>query len=424
VILKVRSDQIARTFGLTALRQHPRGIEPTIGRHRAKTSHGEPAGHRDEQDQCGEHEALARDARRPSPERSAGGGGALEAARGVGFERPCDPGGEHVVPAGAAQSRELLAAWRAEGIEPSPDEQEIERRSERVEVRAPVDGLAPELLRRHERQGSDDARRGERRRDVGEARDAEVDEHGPAVGAHHDVRRLDVTVNDAGGVCRLERVDHTFGDRAHACRRERPAFGHLPQGLARHELHDEIPAGLVDVVNRDDVLVLQARRSASLAKEALPILGARVDCRVKDLHGDVTAEHGVVGAVHVRHGAVPDRRPQAIARWERGSRRRGGFGRRRVRAGGVVRGHRPQPSLLSPAIIARQSVSAAGAVSWARSERVAGTHEQPTAERHGQGAERVVACLFGTSQLADRCRYQKRRHEDVTDEHAREMPSR
>ena len=106
---------------------------------------------------------------------------------------------------------------------------------------------------------------------VDDAREPEVEHLHVAVGADHDVFRLDVAVDDAGGVRRGERAGHLPPDVDR--RRERlRALDERPQRPPVDELlHDEELAvrRLADLVDGDDVRVVESRGGAGLAQEAL-----------------------------------------------------------------------------------------------------------------------------------------------------------
>src|SRR3954471_16913815 len=85
------------------------------------------------------------------------------------------------------------------GVGDLPGEREVQHAAERVDIGAPVDGFAADLVRGHEVHRPDPpTRRGQAalgERVAGQVEVAEVD---LVVGAQEDVRRLDVAVDEPG----------------------------------------------------------------------------------------------------------------------------------------------------------------------------------------------------------------------------------
>ena len=111
-----------------------------------------------------------------------------------------------------------------------------------VQVGARVDGLALGLLGREVLRRADDGLGlGHRRVGVGHrAGDAEVHDLDGAVVGDHDVRGLDVAVDDAVAVAVGEGVEDPLGDAEGLGRRQRAALGEdLAQGPAVDVLHDD-----------------------------------------------------------------------------------------------------------------------------------------------------------------------------------------
>ena len=145
-------------------------------------------------------------------------------------------------------------------------------------------GSSSELLGRHvARLALDDAGVGDldaRRR----LRDAEVDEPRDAVGAHEDVLRRDVAMDDAERravlvarlVRRVEAEEHRLGDRGGDLRRAsalRVARSRTSaSGEAVHVLHDEVEIALRldDVEDRHHVRVAHPGGEARLVEEHRP----------------------------------------------------------------------------------------------------------------------------------------------------------
>src|SRR5690606_19514652 len=145
-----------------------------------------------------------------------------------------------------------------------------------VDVAAGVHPLTPGLLRREILRRADDLRRlrhGGRR--VGHrAGDAEVHHLDIAVTGQHDVRRLDVAVNDAAPVavveCAQDAVHQLHGTLGH-----QTAVGtqELAQGPPVDVLHDDVRHGravhhvFAGVVDGDDRRVVQRSRGLRLTPE-------------------------------------------------------------------------------------------------------------------------------------------------------------
>jgi hypothetical protein len=113
------------------------------------------------------------------------------------------------------------------------------------------------------------------RRRTRELRDTEAqDLHLPAR-RPHQVRRLDVAVRDALGVCRVQPVGHLHGD-VHGLRRgHRPAGDLLGEGLASDVCHDDEAdaVAFTDIMDGGDVGMIECRGRSGFAYEALQPIG-------------------------------------------------------------------------------------------------------------------------------------------------------
>ena len=165
-----------------------------------------------------------------------------------------------------------------------------------------------------------------RRLVVDDARQPEVEHLHVAVGPDHDVLRLDVAMDDAGGVRGGERARHLAADVDRRCRAVCGALDDRAQRPPVDELlHDEELAGrrLADFVDGDDVGVVERRGGARLAQEALDdrrLLGAGV---AHHLDRDRPVQPRVEGAEHLAHAAAADAHIDAVvpegSRCHRGS---------------------------------------------------------------------------------------------------------
>ena len=185
------------------------------------------------------------------------GGG--QQVRALGEQRPGRLGQVRVDDRHALVTREHgLAAEQLEG-----------RAGERVLVGLAADRLALDLLRRgvvgraEELPGGGDARRGQR--PLAEPEVGEVHVIGPArPGVQQHVRGLDVPVHQARRVRRVQRRGDRRDDRGHL-RGGQLALAfqqalHIPAG---HVPHRDVqhPRGLPGLVDRDDVRIVDRRRS-------------------------------------------------------------------------------------------------------------------------------------------------------------------
>ena len=144
---------------------------------------------------------------------------------------------------------------------------------------------------------------------------------------YEDVRRLDVAVDDAFGVRRLQPISDLSGDLQHfidgrtTCplrRRGDPpsplgrvaggeGFCHsFPQRLPVQVLHHDEGTAFVltDVVDRADVGVVQSRCSPRLALEAAESYGIASDSLRKKFESNETVKSGVLSLVHQAHSAA------------------------------------------------------------------------------------------------------------------------
>ena len=139
--------------------------------------------------------------------------------------------------------------------------------------------------------------------------EAEVDQDRPAAALlDHDVRRLHVAMNDAGGVGRREAVGHLKqdGERAvngHMAAVRRVLFDDLLEVAALDVLHGEVIGVAVgpERIDLHDVLVANAgERGCLAAKPRLRAGLARMDGR-DELDGHLPSEAHVARQVHAAH---------------------------------------------------------------------------------------------------------------------------
>jgi hypothetical protein len=194
--------------------------------------------------------------------------------------------------------------------------QEVADRPESVQVRARVDrvGCGDRLRRQIERRAGDRVRvvteRLGRTLNLGQA---EVDELDVLLGAarrDHDVRRLDVAVYDALGVCIAQRCADLAQDADRALRWQRPlAFDQGLQVDALHVLHREVRRSVraePAVQDRDGVRMAEPARELDFTREPGAISRAAA-LRVQNFDRDAVAERRVPCAVDHTHVAGADR---------------------------------------------------------------------------------------------------------------------
>ena len=229
------------------------------------------------------------------------------------------PRGRRGVLAGgdAVQDGEGVVA-RAEGRHAL--ERGVERRAQRVDVRAEVGRPAPRHLggevgrgaRHHPGRGDGDV--------VDGAGDAEVGDLGQAVVAEQDVAGLDVAVHHPGLVGGGQRVGHLAPDVRDALGVQRPVGDEgLGEAARGQVLHDQprLPVVLDDVVDRDRVRVVQAGDHPRLAEHPAMglVAGLLVGTRGQRhlFEGDLPLQALVLGPPHDAHRALPDARADAVA---------------------------------------------------------------------------------------------------------------
>ncbi len=186
-----------------------------------------------------------------------------------------------------------------------PGEHFIKDYAERPDVRPVIHLLPPGLLGRHV------AHRPHGRpflSDQGGSRDPgqpEVHDLGLALRRDHDVGALDVPVDDPFDVGFLEPFGDLSRDLQGLFELERARVDPLPQALAFDIGHgDEGPVlGLVEVVDRADVGMVQGRGRFSLLPEPVPDLANVGQLRRQELQGHRPLEPGVLGLVDDPHAA-------------------------------------------------------------------------------------------------------------------------
>ena len=139
-------------------------------------------------------------------------------------------------------------------------------------------------------------------------REPEVEHLHRAVGAHLDIRRLEVAVDDPLLVGRFERLRNLPRDRQRLVERDRPARDALRQIVALDQFHHEgrdAPA-LFEAVDAGDVGMVQRRehfRFALETREPIVVSGERWR---QDLDRDLAFQPGVGRPIDLAHAPFAD----------------------------------------------------------------------------------------------------------------------
>jgi hypothetical protein len=158
-------------------------------------------------------------------------------------------------------------------------------------------------------------------------REPEVEHLHNAVGAQLDVRRLQIAVDDALLVRRLERLGNLPRDWQRFVERKRPAPQTLGQVFAIDELHrDERgypfmplrPVQSLQPIDVRDVRMVQRRKDLRLTFEPCQAISIERKRFREDLERHIAIELRVSRAIHFSHSARADRaddfvRPQSAA---------------------------------------------------------------------------------------------------------------
>ena len=167
-----------------------------------------------------------------------------------------------------------------------------------------------------------------------------------AAAGDEQIRRLDVAVDDPGGVRGLERVGDLDRERQQQIGLERAPGDAMLQRRPVEELHDEERAAvlLADVVDGADVGVIQRRRGPRLAAESGQRLGIVGEVGRQELQRDEALQPRVLGFVHDAHAAAAQLLDDAVVR-ERLTDQRIGAGLDVIAAAAIRRaGARPDRS--------------------------------------------------------------------------------
>ena len=213
---------------------------------------------------------------------------------------------------GGQRRRRRIAAER-----PRARRHLVEQRAEAEDVGPRIDRFAFGLLGRHvgrrphdpplarlQRIGEDGRLRRIERRDREFGQSEIEDLHATVVG-HHQVRRLQIAVHDAGRMClgqcirRLGRRSSTIAE-LHAAAADQ-SIQRVAGDVLHHDVVETVLAG--DLVDRDDVRMVERRGGLRLLHEPALTLGVGDGLGAQDLDGNEAIETGVPGLVDLPHPA-------------------------------------------------------------------------------------------------------------------------
>ena len=180
-----------------------------------------------------------------------------------------------------------------------------------IAVRAHFRLLTPRLLRGHVRWSSKNLTLQRHvRRFVGHApRQTEIHDLRATRSVHHDVRRLDVAVNDPFPVGVVQGVRDLTRPLHGRSQGQWSVAEQIRKRDAVHELRSDERnfAGLPTLVNCDDVGVPQSRRGFGLANEPR-LHGRTVRDEARNLEGNLAIEQRIEGPIDRTERSVPQRR--------------------------------------------------------------------------------------------------------------------
>ena len=221
-----------------------------------------------------------------------------------------------------AQDRRAQVGERSAGEGAASRRQLIEQDAEREQIRARVDRLAADLLRRHvrhaalQRPGSSHRHRdgpviGLQRVRIGLGRlgEAEVQHLDPALARHHHIGGLQVPVHNALRVRGDERVGHGDHQVQHLRQRQPAWSDERVEVPPLDQLHgdEECASRLLDGVQGDDVGVIESGHRRGFTLEASePVRRGRHSCG-QHLDRDVPLEAWIARAIHLAHPARAER---------------------------------------------------------------------------------------------------------------------
>ena len=213
---------------------------------------------------------------------------------------------------------------------PLTGEHLVEQGAERENIAARIHLIAFGLLRRHVRSGPDNRaplgvwawrfhtrRLGKfARRGLGNLCQPEIQHFDEIVLGHHNVGRLQISVNNSRRVSLRQRFGDLHGILQRLVQPQPVPADQLIQRFARHVLHrdERLPVLLANVIDRADVRMVQGRCSLGLTLKAGQRLGVSRNFRREELQCDEAMQPRVLGLVHYPHATATELLDDAVVR--------------------------------------------------------------------------------------------------------------
>ena len=148
-------------------------------------------------------------------------------------------------------------------------------------------------------------------------RQAEVEDFRVSLVSNEDVRRLDIAMNDAFGVRRIERVSDFYSNVQQLLEIHRTSLDQMFQRLPAQTLHhqEQLAIEFADFVDRANTRMIQCRRRSRFSSKTFE--GLRVFGHVvrKEFQSDETAERRVFGFVDHAHPTAAEPLQDSIVRY-------------------------------------------------------------------------------------------------------------
>ena len=147
-------------------------------------------------------------------------------------------------------------------------------------------------------------------------REAEVEDLRVSAPGDKNVGRLDIAMDDAAGVRRIERVGDLDAEREQFLHRHGLAADFLLQRHAVEELHGDegLAVVLADVVDGADIRMIEGGGGLGLAQETGPRLGVLRDTIGQQLQSHKAVQTRVLGFVNDAHAATAEPLDDAVVR--------------------------------------------------------------------------------------------------------------
>ncbi len=147
-------------------------------------------------------------------------------------------------------------------------------------------------------------------------RQAKIQHLGMTTIGDKNIPGLDVAMNDALGVCRVQRVGDFDGERQQRVQFHRTPGDQVLQGHALQIFHgdERLAVFLANVVNGADVGMVQRGRGLRLPLETAERLGVLSDVVREEFKRNKTVQPGVFGFVNHTHPAAAQLRDNLVVR--------------------------------------------------------------------------------------------------------------